>query len=120
MADQEFERIPGKWYVTFIGVVPMPGQQPVERPPSGGPFDTEAEARQWLAGRMNITGANVWQCPEAGGDDDIDLEEMETEAGLAERQERINKLLDKGAVWNNDTQTYSIGDDQFDADGNRL
>lgn len=68
MADEDFKCIPGKWYVSFAGPPPMPGQQPASKPPAGGPFDTEQEARQWLAGKMNITGASVWQCQ----DDDED------------------------------------------------
>ncbi len=49
--------VPGKWYVQFDA------EPYALMCRSGGPFDSEDEAREWLLSLPLIKGASVWQCP---------------------------------------------------------
>ena len=53
-------------------------------------------------------------------DEDIDVEAELQEAELDERRQRIAKLEEKGAVWNNEGRFWSLGDKTYDEDGNSL
>jgi hypothetical protein len=46
----------GRWYVTLPHAAHADGA-------AGGPFDTEADARRWLAAAPERRGGGVWQCP---------------------------------------------------------
>jgi hypothetical protein len=50
---------PGMWYVIYPYCA-----RPTSPHTAGGPFATEAEARQWLAAAASLfDGGRVWQCP---------------------------------------------------------
>jgi hypothetical protein len=60
--EQEFQGIPGKWYVSFPSYR-RPGGKPL-----GGPFDTEETAREWVKCVLStLRGGIIWQCHERGG-----------------------------------------------------
>jgi hypothetical protein len=50
----DFVPVPGKWYVS------LPSCEYPRKPPAGGPFDTEEQARLW-AGCLPFRGGIVWQ-----------------------------------------------------------
>jgi hypothetical protein len=52
-----FRAVRGKWYVSFPRLL-HPDARPL-----GDPFDTEPQARDWLAGVGSLPGGVAWQFP---------------------------------------------------------
>ena len=84
----------GKWFVSFPDLF-VPGT-----PPLGGPFDTEAEAREWMATVAIRAGGVAWRAP---GPDDAPAPAAERRAA-PRRQPALGTVCrlgaDEGLVWN--------------------
>jgi hypothetical protein len=85
------------------------GQEPALTPGQLEPDDSEPASKEAEFGESN-----------SNEEEGIDVEAERLEAELDERGQRIAKLEDQGANWNNEGRFWSLGDKTFDEDGNPM